>query len=432
MNGCAVLVVLILAAPAFAQTSAEPVPSDYLNRYLPEWLQFSGEGRVRYEGFTGLGFQPSSDDDHLLTRVRVNVRVHPWAHLTLFAQGQDARVFSTNIKPVPPNYQDTFDLRIGYAELGDSEQDPVSIRAGRQELNFGEQRLIGYNGWRNTAQSFDAVRLMLHFGWARIDMFVSAPVTIQDRFNRPVPGNNLHGVYGTMASRRRHFTLEPYLIWRLSPAWRVEAGGFGRLSVGYIGAHLFGKKGDPWDYDIEVVTETGSSGSDSIRAWAGHWRAGYTSPGRIPVRWLAEYNHASGDRYPEDGRQGGFTAPYPSVHDRYGLADQVGWKNIHHVRTGAEIHVAPRWEVIPNIHNYWLASRTDGLFTPSNVQLARVEKGARSNRVGWEADLSAVWKINALLEAGVGFAHLFPGDFLREATPGVPYNYGYCLLNFRF
>jgi hypothetical protein len=211
----------------------------------------------------------------------------------------------------------------------------------------------------------------------------------------------------------------------------MEAGGFGRLDVKYPGAHMFGKAG-AIDYDSEIAAEFGHSGTDQIHSWAGHWRAGYTvHAGAVGTHWIGEYNHASGDRHPTDGIQGGFTAPYPSVHDRYGLADQVGWKNIHHVRTGVELALGRGWHLIPNVHNYWLASNTDGLFTPSNIQLARVESGARSKRVGWEADLSARWSITRLLEAGVGYARLFPGAFLKEATQGVAYNYGYCYLTYR-
>jgi hypothetical protein len=257
-------------------------------------------------------------------------------------------------------------------------------------------------------------------------------VLIQDRFNRIVPGNNVHGIYGSIPDRRRKFTVEPYALWRVSPSWRVEAGGFGRLDVKYPGAHVFGKAGAV-DYDSEMAAEIGHSGTDRIRAWAGHWRAGYyRHAGRVGTHWIGEYNYASGDRNPHDGIQGGFTAPYPSVHDRYGLADQVGWKNIHHVRTGVELTLGRGWQLIPNVHNYWLASRTDGLFTPSNTQVARVEKGARSNRVGWEPDLSALWTISPQLQLGVGYTRLFPGAFLREATQGVAYNYGYCFAGYRF
>ena len=150
------------------------------------------------------------------------------------------------------------------------------------------------------------------------------------------------------------------------------------------------------------------------------------------MHWLGEYNHASGDRNPKDQLQGGFTAPYPSNHDRYGLADQVGWKNMHHVRTGAEVTVRRHWALIFNVHQYWLASAADGLFSPSNTQLARVERGARSRHVGWEPDISGQWTPVGAVQVGAGFARLVPGAFLREATPGVGYNYGYCFAGYRF
>src|SRR5690606_39763271 len=52
----------------------------------------------------------------------------------------------------------TADLRLAYVELGDPENKTFGLRAGRQELVFGEMRLIGHLNWANTARSFDAVR----------------------------------------------------------------------------------------------------------------------------------------------------------------------------------------------------------------------------------------------------------------------------------
>ncbi len=424
-----IVLIAAVAFPARSADSGDKLLSDEINEHLPAWLRIGGEARVRYEGFTGSGFRQSSSDDHLLSRLRLDILVRPNAHLSFVVQAQDARVFGTNQSPIPTSYQDKLDLRKGYIEVGNSESDPISVRAGRQELNFGEQRMIGYNGWRNTAQSFDAVRLILRRGGVRLDVFASGPVQVQDRFNRLVPGNNLHGMYGSIERRKHRMTIEPYILWRLSHSWRVESGGFGRLNVFYPGVHIFGKRGDRFDYDSEIAFEHGHSGTDHVRAWAGHWRAGYRT-GR--PHWVAEYNYASGDKNSNDGLQGGFTAPYPSNHDRYGLADQVGWKNIHHMRTGTEVKVRPQWEIVFNVHNYWLASATDGLFTPANLQLARVERGAKSRRVGWEPDVSAQWTPHVALQFGVGYARLIPGAFLREATPGAAYNSAYCFAGYRF
>ena len=70
---------------------------------------------------------------------------------------------------------------------------------------------------------------------------------------------------------------------------------------------------------------------------------GRTIPsGSKTYRAFGEYNYASGDDTPGDGVRGTFDQLYPTAHDKYGLADQVGWKNIHHLRTGLEVTAARR------------------------------------------------------------------------------------------
>ena len=51
-------------------------------------------------------------------------------------QGQDAHVFWKNQHPAAPPNQDTFDLRQGYIEIGDTEKMTFGLRAGRQELGL--------------------------------------------------------------------------------------------------------------------------------------------------------------------------------------------------------------------------------------------------------------------------------------------------------
>ena len=59
------------------------------------------------------------------------------------------------------------------------------------------------------------------------------------------------------------------------------------------------------------------------------------APGRRKL--TANTTIASGDANPADGIRGTFDQLYPTAHDKYGLADQVGWRNIHHVRVGFDI-----------------------------------------------------------------------------------------------
>jgi len=173
------------------------VPTALANEVLPFWLQLSGQERFRLEGFSEGGFQPDSSDAYVLNRLRLDVRLLPAPWLKFLFQMQDARVVFKNLKPYAPPYQDTFDLRQGYIEVGDSERMPVILRVGRQEINLGEERLVGSSDWTNTARTFDAVRLGLHLGRYRADALASSPVVPHDgEVGQHVAGNNLHGIYG--------------------------------------------------------------------------------------------------------------------------------------------------------------------------------------------------------------------------------------------
>ena len=225
--------VLVLTLAAFGAEPgakvASTLPSDRLNRGLPSWLRFSGEERVRTEGWTGIGYK-DSQDLFVLNRLRINFQVAPSRWLKFNFQGQDSRVWGNNVKPAPATQKDSLDLRLAYVELGDAEKAPVTLTVGRQSLAFGEGRLIADSDWSNTGRTFDAVRATLHHGKMRLDAFASSVVKMKDgEFNKRVDGDNFHGLYGSLQNLVPNATVEPYLLWRLAPKVRAESGVAGKL-----------------------------------------------------------------------------------------------------------------------------------------------------------------------------------------------------------
>jgi hypothetical protein len=412
----------------------DSAPSDELNEDLPKWLRFSGEYRLRVEGFTGGSFKPSNDDAYFLNRVRLNMKIQPTEWLKLFVQGQDSRVWGKNQHPAAPPYQDIFDLRQGYIELGDAEKRSVAIRVGRQELTFGEQRLVGSSDWLNTPRSFDAIRSTLHISGYRLDAFASSVVVPRDgKFDKSTPGNNFYGVYGTMEKLVPGATVEPYFFWRRAPNLITETAHQGNLNFGTLGLRWAGKLPDHFDYSTEMAYQAGRLGTDTIRAWAGHWLLGYAVAGAwAKPRIIAQFNHASGDDNPHDGRRGTFDQLYPTNHDRYGLTDQVGLKNLNHLRSGVEIRPQPKWLGILNYHSFWLANPHDGFYNAFGALVARVHNGSAGRYVGQEFDIQAVYSPSARIKAGSGYGYLFAGTFLKKTTQGGGYGYPYVYLNYLF
>ena len=156
---------------------------------------------------------------------------------------------------------------------------------------------------------------------------------------------------------------------------------------------------------------------------------GRTIPiGSKTYRAFGEYNFASGDDTPGDGARGTFDQLYPTGHDKYGLADQVGWKNIHHLRTGLEARPHAKLALAGSYHSFWLASATDALYSAGGAVLARVPTGSPDRHVGQELDIQATYTPSPRIQLTGGYAHMFTGAFLKAATPGSSYTAPYLMV----
>jgi hypothetical protein len=415
-------------------TASPSRPTDHLNENLPPFIKLSGEYRMRVEGVTGSAFRADANDAYSLSRVRLNLTLAPKPWLRTVFQGQDAQVFGKNPKPDGPPFEDTFDLRQAYAEIGRQEGNSFELRVGRQELVFGEQRLVGHVSWLNTARSFDAVRAAYRHKNFRIDAFAASVVNVREgEFNKRVGGNNFHGVYTSFTSVVPRAVIEPYVFWRLGRGLRSEAGVLSKLDFKTVGFRWAGKLPANFDYGVEMAAQTGSLGPDDVQAWGGHWVAGYTfaKPTSKP-RLFLEYNFATGDEDSSDQKREGFDQLYPTPHDKTGLADQVGWKNIHHVRGGLELKPSAKLSTSASYHSWWLANTHDGLYSVSGALVARVANGSAGRHVGQEIDVQATYPLSPHLQIAPGFSHIFPGTFLKQATPGKAYNLGYLMLTYQF
>jgi len=153
----------------------------------------------------------------------------------------------------------------------------------------------------------------------------------------------------------------------------------------------------------------------------------YRIPGIDPATKLAfEYNYASGDRNPADGIRGTFDQLYPSNHDKYGLDDLIGWRNLRHLRAALEVQPRRSLQLAVQYSSFWRASGWDGLYSISGAPLTPNPNPASGLHIGQEADARAVWKFTGFASVGLGYGRLVPGQFLTRTTAGIPYNLVFC------
>jgi Alginate export len=407
-------------------------PTGLLNDQLPKWIQFGLDERLRFEGFSSNGFKPNTADSYVLNRLRVGMILRPLDWFKVVAQVQDARSFLQGPPLGPPNNV-RWDLKLAYAQFGDAEKHPVTLTVGRQLLDYNST-IIANSEWRNQGRSYDGVAADFHVDRFRAAVFAASVVNpLLDGISHHKEGNNIYGAYGWITRVLPKSSIEPFVLWRVSPSVAVEASSSktGHLDEKAYGFRIRGKSISNFDYRYELIEERGSAGPNNIQAWGTTAGLGYTiAPAAWKPRLFAGYDYASGDKNPTDGTHGAFDTMYPTAHDRLGITDQFGWQNIVSWRSGATIIPHRRWSVTAQYLNLWLASATDAAYNSSGGVILRDPTGKSGKHLGQEVDVYTWYEVNREVHIGTGIGHLQAGEFIAKAGKGASYTYPYFVVEF--
>jgi hypothetical protein len=395
---------------------------------LPSWIQLGGQIRERFEGPSGTSLTNNSRDDYDASRLRVDLGIEPAQWLRFFAEAQDARVGAYNTSPAPSTLYNPIDIRQLYVELNIEGKPNVRFRAGRQELLFGGERLIGPADW-GISRTFDALDLTLSAGRARVDLIAGSAVLIDPtRLDRSKPGEHLYGAYGSIRQVLPGINLEPYLLFKQTLDVKSETGVLGDALVVSPGVRAFGTAPGRFDYTLEVVAQRGSYSSDKIVALGDSSVLGWTvSNAAFKPRFSVEYNYASGNAAAKDGVRNTFDQFYPSNHGYYGMIDQFGWKNMKNARAGFDFLPLKKLRVRTDFNEFYLATVEDGLYNSSGTSVV-LDRKATSAHIGSETNTVALYQYSKVWKFGAGFGHLFAGEFLKESKDSFGYSYPYAML----
>ncbi len=182
-----------------------------------------------------------------------------------------------------------FDLRI----LG--EDVPWKLRVGRQELQYGAQRVVSPLEWASTRRRFDAVKLFWRNNSWNVDTFYAKPVPVQrrqrDRFDEEF---DFYGLYATYRGIPRH--IRDFHFFEIdntgNPTKRYWYAGRGHVTL--KGAGLLDATDSPGDRGI---TRTGRT-CKATRSGTGRPTRGTMRPcaGRRE-RYAARGTHWNIQRY---------------------------------------------------------------------------------------------------------------------------------------
>jgi hypothetical protein len=489
--------VLAAATQLHGQYAPPPPPAPFQG-FLNEWLRkddpymnkwdFGGSVRVRYEtkdnfavagsgagATTSLDFRKNNanvDNSYLLEKIRVRAGyTDKWFSALVegrssLAQG-DERFAST---APPPPYKgegpehDSIDLHQAYVTLGNHKEFPLSLKVGRQEFSYGEERILGAFGWNNIGRVFDAAKLRYQNEWFGADFFASRVVIPEDNhFNVANDYDWFSGVYATSTKIPKH-SLDVYFFSRNASAQAATAEPHPQTlqpsarDIYTLGVRFKSSPGQlgNWDYTLDLIGQLGNfrdprAGAPAERldhqAYAAVAQGGYTFKDAWATPRLGlEYSHGSGDSDPKDGKHETFENLFPTNHKFYGYMDFFSLQNIHDVRAILQLKPHSRVSLAVEGHGFWLANTSDSFYTAAGGARggANPTPGTGygvnpdySSFVGTELDVIAGVALTRFAQLEAGYGHFFVGDYIQESlsapTRGsTDANWFYVQLNFNF
>jgi Alginate export len=316
-------------------------------------------------------------------------------------------------------HQGFFD--VGLWRSGD---DSLTLRAGRQEVALGSENLVSTRDGRNIRRSLNGARLTWLQGDWTIDLMAFKPTLDNAGFFNDPP-NHADSFWGVYAVRPFRIlpkgNIDLYYMGLDNQDVPFDGKGSGREQRETIGTRLWGSPGR-WDYNNEFTFQFGSFGPDDIRAWAVSTDTYYRvdsvplSP-RFGLRAVA----FSGDQNPSSRTLGTFDSIYEKG-PYFSYAELFARRNLIALQPSAELKLSKTISLLFNPAFFWRESTSDGLYGISGSVLVTGQK-SNASYIASQASTQLKWKMNRNLTWFTEFGHFFPGEFLKQSTPGKNINY---------
>lgn len=405
-------------------------------KYVPldasgtDYLTTGAELRVRSESYRGNWSNPAAPDDGY-----VWIRGTPYADLHVGPVRtfvQPILAYAVGVRPAPgPIDQTRLDLLQGFAdvEVALDGSTTLRLRAGREMIGLGTERLVGTRYGPNVPLAFDGGRAILHRGRLTLNGFYVLPVepgpkSFDDSSSRR---RALWGIYATRTFGPAGVDL--YYLGYRNDAARFEDGS-GRELRQTIGMRLFGKT-PTWHWNLEAMKQFGRFSNGSIDAWSVAAEFGRAFP-QTPLRpnLTVRFNVASGDKRSGDHTLQTFNALFPKG-KYFGELSPIGPYNLVNLQPVASVEAGKSVSIGLMAAAYWRQSTADGVYDIPG-HLLRASDGSKARFVGKEIEGTVEWRATPELTFEASLSFFGAGRFIRETGPARGIRMIGLETNFRF
>lgn len=450
-----------LPARPFPGYANERLRSD--NVYMNAW-DVGVNVRTRFESKLGAGFtdagqnwdfssNPAFDNNNTYGLLRIMPRVAytgKWLAATLEGRGSYSFADERFVAAAPgkglAERDGPMDVHQAFVLWGNHKEFPVSVKAGRQELFYGDQRLVGHLRWNNNARTFDTLKVRWQNRLFGVDIFTGGLVyNDHHNLNRSHLGKDtFSGAYFNFPTLSAKAVVESYLLARnvtadianvdfsgVSAPFRLPA----KQDLYTAGLRVRSKPGayGPWDYGFELMHQFGNRATTAPAATPAAVRAaarldqdaygavlqgGYTWTDHAwQPRLALLYSYASGDRNGGDAKSQTFQNLFATTHLHYGYMDFNSLQNLHDLRITYAFKPAANLSFGLEGHLQALATSADFWYNVGGVfrNVGGYATRGNSNTLGQELDLVASWNPIPSTQIEIAVSRYFRGSYIKQS-----------------
>ncbi len=375
------------------------------------------QSRTRFEANGKTFVKERGFDNYTYMRNRLGLSFKASETASAYVQIQDSRIMGSETATLGDGSADLLDFHQMYIEFRLPFDIPLSLKLGRFEANYGNQRLLGAVGWHNVGRSFDGL----------IARYNSDNFSL-DFFNFKEKENNNLGDFGdkNVAGTWLRYTHNEQLSGNANIIWQRTQGPdqLSRINIGGDLAFNFSRiRGT-----VEANYQTGKNAAgyqNDISAWMLALFVQYIQEGAevFPKIGLG-IDYLSGDDKPGDDTYKTFNTLYATNHKFYGMSDM--FLNLPRDTYGAGLNdMYVRSQIIKV--NKFSADATFHLFyTAEDVYIA----GKKENHFANELDLIINYVQSEHIKFQSGYSIVFPGKIFEAVKGKDPAHFFYFTTTF--
>jgi hypothetical protein len=399
-------------------------------------ISFGGELREQYQYFENLNFGDVPPNTKKISvgqvwhRVMLHSNIEIGKKVRVFAQlNSTFRFFNPN--PITPEIDENR-LSLHQAFIDYKFTNSWLIRAGRQELGYGNNRLLTFREGPNTRLTFDAAIIKHQNKKRKIDFLAITPViSNQFAFDDKSFKEFVFGFYATENVIPKKLLLDYYFLHFTSENRRYNfATGKENRNVG--GFRIFSQNAK-LNYELESTYQFGKFGKQSIAAFGFSSDIRYVVSKKYNVELGLGANYFTGDRSRTDNNLNTYNLIFSKP--SYGLAAPIGSSNIINVNPYVKFNPTKKLTIYSGVYFLQRQSKVDGTYSPGMAQLRPTPNllfASSNTQIGTQYAIETNYMLNKHFSFAFDAAYFNAGKYVKETGKGKNTTYISAKAAFKF